>query len=118
MKRSETIKALLDILDESKNLLPIMEDKLKRENDLTQDLLHAIELDNSYEERCKTATSLKRNRRDRRAYKDAIEEIEVLVEWEARNRGAINELKQTLGKLRKVEKYHQNRSYRPKVLTK
>lgn len=115
-KRSETIKAFLDLLDESTKLLPMMEERLKREDDLTQDLLHAIELGDGYKERNKHATLLAKNRRDRRGCKDAIEELNLLTAWALKNSGAINQLKQVLGELRKVEKHHENRHYNPRVL--
>lgn len=116
MKRSETIKAFLDLLDENAKLFPVMEERLKREDDLTQDLLHAIELGDGYKERNKHATLLAKNRRDRRECKDAIEELNLLRAWALKNSGAVNQLKQVLGELRKVEKYHGNRHYNPRVL--
>lgn len=116
MKRSETIKAFLDLMDESAKLLPMMEERMKREDDLTQDLLHAMELGDGYKERNKHATLLAQNRRDRRDCKDAIEELDLLMTWALKNSGAVNQLKQVLGELRKVEKYHENRHYRPRVL--
>lgn len=116
MKRSETIKTFLDFLDESGKLLLIMEERLRRENDLTQDLLHAIEFETNYRERNKHSTKLHQNRNDRRGCKDAIEELEVVVSWIDKNKEAVNQLKQALGKMRKVEKYHENRSYHPRVM--
>ncbi len=116
MKRSETIKTFLDFLDESGKLLLIMEERLRRENDLTQDLLHAIEFETNYRERNKHSTKLHQNRNDRRGCKDAIEELEVVVSWIDKNKEAVNQLKQALGKMRKVEKYHENRNYHPRVM--
>lgn len=116
MKHSETIKAFLDLLEESKARLPALEENLKREEHLTQDLLHSIELGHDYGKRCKDATQLAQNRRDRRVCKDAIEELKIIEDWAEKNRAAINQLKQTLGEMRKKEKYHEKRSYRPRVL--
>ncbi len=116
MKRSETMKAFLGMVEEGAKLMPMMEERLKRENDLTQDLLHAIELGNNCRERNKLATLLAKNRRARRQCKDAIEELEVLASWLDKNKAAVNQLKQALGEMRKVEKYHENRSYHPRVM--
>ena len=116
MKRSETIKAFLDLLAESEARLPALEADLRREDDLTQDLLHAIELGHDYGKRCKDATQLAQNRRDRRTCKDEIEELGILVEYAEKNKAAVNNLKQNLGEMRKKEKYHEKRSYRPRVL--
>lgn len=116
MKHSETIKAFLDLLAESTARLPALKEDLKREDDLTQDLLHIVELEKDYGKRCKVMTRLRQNRKDRRACKDEIEELGVLVEYAEKNKAAINNLKQTLGDMRKAEKYHEKRSYRPRVL--
>lgn len=116
MKYSETIKAFLDLLEEARTRLPALEENLKREEHLTQDLLHSIELGHDYGKRCKDATQLAQNRRDRRVCKDAIEELNILVEYAEKNKAAVNNLKQTLGEMRKKEKYHEKRSYRPRVL--
>lgn len=116
MKYSETIKAFLDLLEEARTRLPALEENLKREEHLTQDLLHSIELGHDYGKRCKDATQLAQNRRDRRVCKDAIEELNILVEYAEKNKTAVNNLKQTLGEMRGVEKYHEKRSYHPRVL--
>lgn len=116
MKRSEIIKAFLDLLAESTARLPALKEDLKREDDLTQDLLHIVELERDYGKRCKVMTRLRQNRKDRRACKDEIEELGILVEYAEKNKAAINNLKQTLGEMRKTEKYHEKRSYRPRVL--
>lgn len=116
MKYSETIKAFLDLLEESKARLPALKENLKREEDLSNDLNHMIEFETNYRKRCKYATRLHQNRRDRRVCKDAIEELNILVEYAEKNKAAVNNLKQTLGEMRKKEKYHEKRSYRPRVL--
>lgn len=116
MKHSETIKAFLDLLEESIARLPELKENLKREEDLSNDLNHMIEFETNYRKRCKYATRLHQNRKDRRACKDAIEELKVLDEYAAKNRAAVNNLKQTLGDMRGVEKYHEKRSYHPRVL--
>lgn len=116
MKRSETVKAFLGLVEESAKLLPMTEERLKRENDLTQDLLHAIEFERNYRKRCRHVTRLHQNRNERRACKDSIEELVPLVAWADKNKTAVNQLKQALGEIRKVEKYHENRRYRPRVM--
>ena len=81
------------------------------------DIMHKFELDNlSYKERCKLATTLATSRKDRRFYKDHVEELEPIVNFmsESAHTKAINNLKQLLGEVRKVEKYHSNRTYRPR----
>lgn len=104
MKHSETIKAFLDLLEESTARLPVLKEKQKREEDLSNDLNHMIEFETNYRKRCKYATQLHQNRKDRRACKDAIEELKVLAEYAAKNRAAVNNLKQTLGDMQSITK--------------
>ena len=100
---------------------------------LTQDLLHRLELENlSTGEKNKIATQLKYCRKDRRYWKDIVEETESFVnmfnqteaslsdgkkkaEVEA-NRRFINMLREALGKTRRQEGYHANRSYKPRII--
>lgn len=116
MKRSETIKAFLNLLAESTGRLPTLEADLRREDDLSNDLNHMIEFETNYGKRCKYATQLHQNRKNRRTCKDEIEELKVIEKWAEENKAAINQLKQTLGDMRGVEKYHEKRSYHPRVL--
>lgn len=88
---------------------------------LTQDYLHALELDGLlYEERAKVATKIMRSRKERRDHKDALEILQPLVDYLQTDYGkrALKMLREVLGKTRKVEDYHSVRSYRPKVLVK
>lgn len=92
---------------------------LKREDDLHNDILHKFELEKlSYSERCRLATVLVNNRKDRRYYKDHVEELEPIINHmkDPVSIKAINILKQLLGEVRKVEKYHRNRTYTPRVM--
>ena len=95
---------------------------------LTQDLLHKLELDDlSTGEKNKIATQLKYCRKDRRYWKDVVEELEPFVaifdntgskakEAEASKR-TINLLREALGKTRKQEAYHADRRYKPRIIT-
>ena len=56
--------------------------ELKKQEQLTQDYLHSLELDDlRYEERNKVATKLAINRKDRRYFKDRVEEYEPIVKF-------------------------------------
>mgnify|MGYP000504807012 CR=1 FL=1 len=52
-----------------------------------------------------------------RCYKDLVEETEDLVKFfeEPQNKKTLDKMVQLLGKLRKVEKYHRERTYYPRV---
>ena len=96
-------------------------EELTKQEKLTQDYLHSLELDNlNYKERSKIATQLSINRKERRYYKDRIEELEPIVEFmrKAENARVIKNLERVLGACRKAENYHKNRLYIPKVLKK
>ena len=80
----------------------------------TTDFLHTIELDKlSYTERAKLTTVEKANLRKRRKAKNAVELNEPLIKYLElpESQRALNLLRQTLGEIRKVEKYHASRTY-------
>ena len=93
------------------------------------DLLHKIEL-GQYEDRNeekRIQTQLKYCLKDRRYYKDRVEELEPFVmlflskdkDRETVTKSctnAINHIKQSLGNVRKAENYHANRTYKPRIL--
>ena len=93
-------------------------DKMGEQDKLTQDYLHDIELGGlSCKERSKVATKLQENRKNRRYYKDVVEELQPIIDFlnDNANRGFVNKLKEVLGKVRKAEFYHSNRTYFPRV---
>lgn len=83
------------------------------------DLLHYLELNaTDYRERCKIATQLRLCLLERRSYKDLLEERSPIAEFLAQpqNKGLLDKLARVLGASRKVERYHRNRSYIPRIL--
>lgn len=86
------------------------------EDKTTQDLLHGIEFSTDKKERNRLATQLKRSRNDRREYKNRVEALEPLVKYMNTYGPAIEQLKQVLGKIRKIENDQANRTYYPRVL--
>lgn len=93
--------------------------KVGEQDRLTQDYLHALEInDNNKAERERITQQLIDNRRDRRFYKDRVEEIEPIVEFynNPNNKMAFERLNQLLEALKNVEEYHKNRTYKPRVL--
>lgn len=133
MKTSKSIENFLNFYDAVKREYDIASDMVNQCDKLTQDLLHRLELESlSTNEKNKIATQLKYCRKDRRYWKDIVEELESFVtmfnqteaslsdnkkkaEVEA-NRRFINMLRETLGKTRKQEGYHANRSYKPRII--
>lgn len=118
-KPSEQITNFLNFITAAQSHYKFCEDEMHKQEQLTQDYLHSLELDDlKCSERSKIATKLAANRKDRRYYKDRVEELEPIVQWvsDPVNAKAINQLKQALGACRKQENYHKDRTYIPKVL--
>ena len=116
---SEYITEFLNFLSSIESSYKFCLAEMKKQEQLTQDYLHSLELDNlKYEERNKVATKLATNRKDRRYFKDRVEEYEPIVKFlnEQKNKNVVNQLKQVLGECRRAENYHKDRFYIPKVL--
>ena len=116
---SEYITEFLNFLSSVESSYNFCLSEMKKQEQLTQDYLHSLELDNlKYEERNKVATKLATNRKDRRYFKDRVEEYEPIVKFlnEQKNKNVVNQFKQVLGECRRAENYHKDRFYIPKVL--
>ena len=117
-KTSRHIEEFLNFLRNVQNEYTWSAEKKKEQEDLTQDILHCIELgEPGYHERAKMAAYLMDARKERRQYKDKVEELGCVVGFVNANKKFINELEQLLGEVRKQERYHANRTYHPRVLT-
>lgn len=116
-KGSDEIKRFLDFIREAEPRYKFAREAVETENKRTQDFLHAIEFEPHAEERSKIATKMRASRIERRENKDIVEELEPIIEFMSvqSNKRAIDQLAQLLGKVRKVEKYHENRTYYPRV---
>lgn len=114
--KSEVISDFLGLIEECKIYDAIADEKINLSNKATQDMLHKIEFSNDYKERSKAATQLHYIREDRRHYKDIKEETAIVVAYYEENKKAVERLKKMLGEMRKVEKYHENRAYKPRVI--
>ena len=93
--------------------------EMERLDKLTQDYLHMLELgDLKYAESAKLATQLQKCRQGRREYKDVVQVLAPLLEFlgDSRNKNILNQLREVLGKMRKVEKRQNHRVYYPRVL--
>lgn len=116
---SQIIKTFLDFTDNVQADYTFHLEAMRNEERITQDYLHKLELEGlNCRERSKIATQLALNRQARRQYKDAVEELQPIVEFlaDAKNRSVLNAMSQLLGQVRKVEQYHQHRFYMPKVI--
>lgn len=117
-KKSEILSDFIKLMNEADRVYDAAYHAVNTEDKLTSDLLHRMELEGTTcGIRSKIATELRINRQDRRYYKDILEEYEPLREFLAdeRHAKAVKNLEQVLGKLRKVERYHADRTYRPRI---
>ena len=118
-KYSEHIAEFLNFISNAQSHYKFCCAEEDTQEKLTQDYLHSLELDNlKCDERSKIATKLVINRRDRRYYKDRVEELDPIVKFfeEQQNKRVLDKLREVLGQVRKQEEYHKNRIYIPKVL--
>lgn len=118
-KPSEYIAEFLNFVTEAQAKYKYYSDEVNGQDKLTQDYLHSLELDDlKCDERSKIATKLMINRKDRRYYKDWTEELEPIVTFfaEPQNKKVLDKLTQVLGQTRRMEGYHKDRSYIPRVL--
>ena len=128
MKASKNIENFLNFYDVAQQEYKIAFEMVNKCDQLTQDLLHKLELDKlSNSEKNKIATQLKYCRKDRRYWKDIVEELEPFVDLfvsmgdnkkvAESSKTFINMLRSNvLGKTRKQETYHANRSYKPRII--
>ncbi len=118
-KPSECISEFLNFVSEAQSHYKFCYEEMETQDKLTQDYLHMLELDDlKCSERSKLATKLAINRKDRRYYRDRVEELEPIVRFfeDPQNKKVLDKLKEVLGQTRKAENYHKNRIYIPRVL--
>lgn len=116
---SEYLTEFLNFIKESQSHCKFCEEEMHNQEALTQDYLHKLELDElNCAERSKIATKLAINRKDRRYYKDRVEELKPIIDFFAdpQNKKTLDLLTQVLGQVRKQEGYHKYRNYKPKIL--
>ncbi len=126
---SQQLENFLNFYTNAKAEYIYAKEQLNKCQDYTQDILHMLEIGNTpYKDRCRLMTKLTICRRDRRYWKDKVEELEPFIKifdadsanckGEAdRNKKVLNLLREALGASRKVENYHSDRKYRPRIFT-
>lgn len=114
---SDEIKHFLDFINQSQKNYASAIEAMHLEEKRQQDLLHAIEFAPTAKERSKICTKLHKSRQERRRQKDTVEELEELVKFfqEPQHKKTLDQMTQLLGRIRKVEKYHAERQYKPRV---
>lgn len=129
LKISQKIEAFTNFVTEATSIYRYCVEMLHKCEGFECDIRHKLELKQYKDrnERARLHTLLENCFRDRRYYKDRIEELEPFVllfedtakekEQNTRaNKSCLNAIKQSLGSVRKAESYHTERTYRPRVL--
>lgn len=126
---SKKLEDFISFYDEAVRVYNFCYEKVNECDKLKCDLLHKIELglctDRNEEKRIQT--QLKYCLKDRRYYKDRVEELEFFIslftnkdkDREHISRActtALNQFKQALGSARRAENYHADRTYKPRIL--
>lgn len=118
-KQSEIISAFLKLLDDVPKEYKVAYDIVNEKDKEVQDIMHEVELNQlKTNEKAKLMTELQNNRRERRYWKDKADEYQPLNDYLNQSKefkNVINQLKQILGKVRKAEKYLEERTYKPRV---
>lgn len=118
-KQSEVISTFLKLVDtiqkEYETAYGFVSEKDKELTDIT----HKAELSSlKQNEKAKLMTELQHNRRERRYWKNKVDEFAPLYELMSNSKefkSTIAQLKQVLGKVRKAEEYLENRTYKPRA---
>lgn len=122
---SRRLEDFLSFYDEAQRRYKEAYDSVNQCDKLTQDLLHKLELDDlTTSEKNRIATQLKYCRKDRRYWKDIVEELEPFIDIFTPGKNnttsghvkTINLIRESLGKVRKQEAYHSDRRYKPRII--
>lgn len=116
MNASKELEQFLDFVNNAESLMDQAIAGQQEAEAETQDILHALELENhSYHEAASLARKLAKVRQTRRQEKDIVAQLAPVVEWLKENDVAVRRLQRVLGELRKVERNTQNRFYTPRT---
>ena len=129
LKISKNLENFLSFYDTAVSTYKYCFEKVNECEKLECDLKHILEMGtyaDANEER-RIMTQLKYCLRDRRYYKDRVEELRPFVDlFQSKEKdreqvtraasGTINQLRQALGGVRKAENYHADRTYKPRIL--
>lgn len=118
---SEKIECLLDTFNAVQQIYAQSNEKVTQLEHLTQDYLHALELEaTSYHERARVATALKQCREARRPYKDNVYLTEPIAAYLKSKEGKkfLGTLEYLRNLARNTERSAPGRKYTPRVLTK
>ena len=117
---SEQIGNLLDTFTNVEETFAASNKRVLHMDRLTQDLLHALELqEHDYHERARIANELKNCRVQRRPYKDVVSQTEAVIGFLKSPQGIkmVHQLENLRNLAQKFERTFSGRKYTPRVLT-
>lgn len=113
---SENIDIFLSFLRECEQKYHIAEADEQEANNLTQDILHSLELEeHDYHEYARLSKELKEVRQKRRNAMDLQSVMTPILIWMDTNKTTVKSLEKLLGEVRKAERNTENRIYTPRV---
>lgn len=113
---SRQIGGFLQFLRDCEQQYHMAEAEEQETNNLTQDILHSLELeDHDYHGFARLSKELREIRRSRRKAKDTMDTTAPVLDWVDKNLSFVKSLEQLLGTVRKAEKRTENRIYTPKA---
>lgn len=112
LKNVQDLKGLVDFYN-------YCESQIDYEQDITQDLLHAIEFSDNCKERYKLSTQLHYCRQRRRQYKNVIAVLKPMIEYlnKDETKKCLNKIINYIGEARKTKQGESKRTYTPRILT-
>lgn len=118
-KQSEVISTFLKLVDAVQKEYDTAYGFVNEMDKALADITHEAELNTLKQgEKARLMTKLQRNRRERRYWKNKVDEFKPLYELMSNSKefkSTIAQLKQVLGKVRRAEEYLENRTYKPRV---
>lgn len=118
IKSSEIISSFLKLIDSVSKEYQIAFDMVGEKDKETIDFMHEVELKKlKQNEKAKMMTRLVEIRKERRYWKNKVDEYHALNELlnDKEFKKTIEQLKQVLGKVRKAENYLEDREYKPRI---
>lgn len=119
VKQSEIISTFLKLVDTVQKEYDTAYGFVNEMDKALTDITHKAELTSlKQNEKAKLMTKLQQNRRERRYWKNKVDEFQPLYELLSNSKefkSTIAQLKQVLGKVRRAEEYLENRTYKPRA---
>lgn len=119
MEEKEFLISMKNFFENINSLRKDLKKEIQKEDDITQDLLHELELASlNGVEIMQVAKQLKEARQERRKYKDELEKVNILKTFTDKynNKLIVGDIIKVLKELKILEKNKNNRKYNARVL--